>query len=149
MLYRPVSGLPASVNRSRLKFGGPGSQERRGRGRGRSGRRWRSRCRSAAAPGTSQSAGLRWASNQHRCKKLFLVILALRPGDLTITLLRQVGRPADSTCSQASWERGPGQKVIGFSFYGSVNSTKGKQRKYFQVSLTPISLPLTVGCGGY
>ena len=39
----------------------------------------------------------------------------------------------DSTCSKASFERGAGQKVIGFSFYGNPNSTKSKERKYFQV----------------
>ena len=39
----------------------------------------------------------------------------------------------DSTCSKASFQRGAGQKVIGFSFYGNPNSTKSKERKYFQV----------------
>lgn len=38
----------------------------------------------------------------------------------------------DSTCSKASFQRGGGQKVIGFSFYGNPNSTKSKERKYFQ-----------------
>ena len=40
----------------------------------------------------------------------------------------------DSTCSKASFERGAGQKVIGYSFYGNPNSTKSKERKYFQVN---------------
>ena len=39
----------------------------------------------------------------------------------------------DSTCSSASFQRGAGQKIISFSFYGSPNSKKGKERKYFQV----------------
>ena len=41
-------------------------------------------------------------------------------------------RVNDSTCSSASYWRGAGQKIISFSFYGSPNSTKGKERKYFQ-----------------
>ena len=40
----------------------------------------------------------------------------------------------DSTCSLDSYQRGPGQKIIGFSFYGDTNSTKSKKRKYFEVS---------------
>ena len=45
----------------------------------------------------------------------------------------QQGKPSDSTCSRDSFRRGAGQKVIGFSFYGNPNSTKGKERKYFKV----------------
>ena len=45
----------------------------------------------------------------------------------------QLGEPSDSTCSRDSYLRGAGQKVIGFSFYGNPNSTKGKERKYFKV----------------
>jgi len=44
----------------------------------------------------------------------------------------KVGGENGSTCSLASYARGPGQKVVGFSFYGNPNSTKGKERKYFQ-----------------
>ena len=45
----------------------------------------------------------------------------------------QLGSPSDSTCSPDTYLRGAGQKVIGFSFYGNPNSTKGKERKYFKV----------------
>ena len=45
----------------------------------------------------------------------------------------KVGGENGSTCTLASYARGPGQKVVGFSFYGNPNSTKGKERKYFQV----------------
>ena len=45
----------------------------------------------------------------------------------------RIGGENGSTCSQESYARGPGQKVVGFSFYGNPNSTKGKERKYFQV----------------
>ena len=45
----------------------------------------------------------------------------------------RIGGENGSTCSQESFARGPGQKVVGFSFYGNPNSTKGKARKYFQV----------------
>ena len=45
----------------------------------------------------------------------------------------QLGKPSDSTCSEDSYRRGAGQKIIGFSFYGNPNSTKGKERKYFKV----------------
>ena len=58
----------------------------------------------------------------------------------------KIGAVNDSTCSQASYKRGAGQKVIGFSFYGNPNSTKSKERKYFQgimenLSLLPIHYP--------
>ena len=58
----------------------------------------------------------------------------------------KVGYYNDSTCSMASYLRGPGQKVIGFSFYGNPNSTKGKERKYFQgiednLGLVPLHYP--------
>ena len=47
--------------------------------------------------------------------------------------VNQLGKPSDSTCSLDSYRRGAGQKIIGFSFYGNPNSTKGKERKYFKV----------------
>ena len=58
----------------------------------------------------------------------------------------KVGTYNDSTCSLTSYLRGAGQKVIGFSFYGNPNSSKGKQRKYFQgiednLSLVPLHYP--------
>ena len=45
----------------------------------------------------------------------------------------RVGGENGSTCSQESYVRGPGQRVVGFSFYGNPDSAKGKERKYFQV----------------
>ena len=45
----------------------------------------------------------------------------------------RAGSVSDSTCSEDTYLRGPGQKIIGFSFYGNPNSTKSKYRKYFQV----------------
>ena len=36
--------------------------------------------------------------------------------------------------------RGAGQKIIGFSFYGNPNSTKGKERKYFKVPTVKLDL---------
>ena len=43
------------------------------------------------------------------------------------------GSKKDSTCSLDSYQRGPGQRVIGFSFYGDPESKKAKVRKYFKV----------------
>ena len=65
--------------------------------------------------------------------------------DMLVETLK-IGAVNDSTCSQASYKRGAGQKVIGFSFYGNPNSTKSKERKYFQgimenLSLLPIHYP--------
>jgi len=37
-----------------------------------------------------------------------------------------------SSCSYSSYRRGGGQKVIGYSYYGERNSSRGKERKYFQ-----------------
>ena len=39
----------------------------------------------------------------------------------------------ESTCSYSSYRRGGGQKVVGYSYYGERNSSRGKERKYFQV----------------
>lgn len=50
----------------------------------------------------------------------------------------------DSTCSSASYHRGAGQKIISFSFYGNPNSTKGKERKYFQVRITRYALYIII-----
>ena len=52
----------------------------------------------------------------------------------------RIGGENASTCNRESYMRGPGQKVVGFSFYGNPNSTKGKERKYFQVTNHPYSL---------
>ena len=67
---------------------------------------------------------------------------------LRLYSLCRVGRRNQSTCSHQSFLRGAGQvtsfthlptslgllqKVIGFSFYDSPNSTKAKERKYFEV----------------
>ena len=44
-----------------------------------------------------------------------------------------IGVLEDSTCGRDSYIRGPGQKVIGFSFYSNPNNTGlAKVRKYFQ-----------------
>ena len=56
----------------------------------------------------------------------------------------KVGGENGSTCSLASYARGPGQKVVGFSFYGNPNSTKGKERKYFQVSKLQVTLTMNI-----
>ncbi|TRY79599.1 hypothetical protein TCAL_05903 [Tigriopus californicus] len=37
-----------------------------------------------------------------------------------------------STCSQHAFDRGPFQKVVGFTFYGNPKSKLGKSRKYFR-----------------
>ena len=39
----------------------------------------------------------------------------------------------ESTCSHSSYRRGGGQKVIGYSYYGERNSSRGRERKYFKV----------------
>ena len=39
----------------------------------------------------------------------------------------------ESTCSYSSYRRGGGQRVVGYSYYGQRNSTRGQERKYFQV----------------
>ena len=38
-----------------------------------------------------------------------------------------------TTCSSDAFERGPGQKVVGFSFYGTPSSTNDKDKHYFEV----------------
>ena len=51
--------------------------------------------------------------------------------------LERLGGVANSTCSRDSYMRGPGQRTIGFSFYGDPKSAKGKERKYFEVRARP------------
>ena len=41
--------------------------------------------------------------------------------------------PDSTTCLTSAWARGPGQRVIAYSFYGDVNSEAHKGRRYFQV----------------
>ena len=55
-----------------------------------------------------------------------------------VTGLPRVGTLSNSTCSQDTFLRGPGQKVVGFSFYGNPQSAKSKQRKYFKVHINDI-----------
>ena len=38
----------------------------------------------------------------------------------------------DTTCSTDAYERGKGQKVIGFSFYGDINTDYSKKKGYFE-----------------
>jgi len=37
-----------------------------------------------------------------------------------------------TTCSRDAWNRGSHQKVVSFSFFGSVNSSRNEERQYFQ-----------------
>merc|ERR1719378_510816 len=37
-----------------------------------------------------------------------------------------------TTCSRDAWNRGSHQKVVSFSFFGSINSTRNEERQYFQ-----------------
>ena len=39
---------------------------------------------------------------------------------------------ATTTCSRDAWARGKHQKVLGFSFYGTTNSTVHKAKQYFE-----------------
>ena len=39
----------------------------------------------------------------------------------------------ESSCSYSSYRRGGGQRVVGYSYYGERNSSRGRERKYFQV----------------
>ena len=38
-----------------------------------------------------------------------------------------------TTCSKDAWARGSHQKVVAFSFFGAVNSSRNDERKYVQV----------------
>ncbi len=40
---------------------------------------------------------------------------------------------ANTTCSRDAFERGPGQKVVGFAFYGNPNADIMRAKGYFQV----------------
>ena len=37
-----------------------------------------------------------------------------------------------TTCGKDAFLRGPGQKVVGFSFYGDINSNKSIEKGYFE-----------------
>jgi len=75
-----------------------------------------------------------WNFTQHDSEEQIQV--PMQHCNCTRTLLGRFprdGSVSDSTCSSDTYLRGPGQKIIGFSFYGNPNSTKSKYRKYFQV----------------
>ena len=38
----------------------------------------------------------------------------------------------DTTCGKDAFFRGRGQKVVGFSFYGDINSNKSIEKGYFE-----------------
>ena len=39
----------------------------------------------------------------------------------------------DTTCSKDAFRRGEGQMVVGFSFYGSPNSSKHKEKGLYEI----------------
>ena len=41
----------------------------------------------------------------------------------------------DTTCSKDAFRRGEGQKVVGFSFYGSPNSSKHKEKGFCEITV--------------
>ena len=55
----------------------------------------------------------------------------------------------ETTCGPDSFQRGPGQKIVGFSFYGDVNSQLSIDRGYFEgieenLKFLPIYYPGTM-----
>lgn len=54
----------------------------------------------------------------------------------------------DTTCSTDAYERGSGQKVIGFSFYGDINTDYSKKKGYFEGMLNWTYSLLFILCRG-
>ncbi len=47
---------------------------------------------------------------------------------------------SETTCSQDAFRRGSGQKIIGFSYYGDINSNKSIEKGYFEGILDNLKL---------
>lgn len=45
-----------------------------------------------------------------------------------------------TTCSQDAFRRGKGQKIVGFSFYGDINTAYSKKKGYFEGNIMKLVL---------
>ncbi len=68
------------------------------------------------------------------------------PRELKVRMNEEVTSFNETTCGLDAFKRGGGQKVVGYSFYGDMNSNKSIEKGYFEgiienLKLMPIHYP--------
>jgi len=72
------------------------------------------------------------ASEQHQLQRTFTLDHCYCSRTLNVSSDSVPPLLNSTTCSRDAWNRGSHQKVVAFSFFGSVNSTRNEERQYFQ-----------------